>query len=168
MKNMKLSAVAAVAAIAAVAAVAAPAASAGSTGAPCTPKTPTIKGNAAMALCGPASATLSIGGKTYSFHNGFCAEQIPNSDSEQLSLGTDVSTFGGPSNNGGQTFFSMDIAKGHTLASVAVAYVSGRKLIENQAITLSHQTATSGAFKNKGGATSFSGTWNCHGLIVTR
>ncbi len=165
MKNMKLSAVAAVAAIAAVAA---PAASAGSTGAPCTPKTPTIKGNPAMALCGPAGATLTLDGKTYSFHNGFCAEQIPNSNSMQLSLGTDVPTFGGPSNNGGQTFFSMDIAKGHTSASIAAAYVSGRKLLANQPITLSHQTETSGAFKNKGGAVSFSGTWNCHGLIVTR
>jgi hypothetical protein len=79
-----------------------------------------------------------------------------------------VPTFGGPSNNAGQTFFSMDVAKGHTSASLAEAFVGGRKLVANQPITLSHQTATRGAFKNKGGATSFSGNWNCHGLIVTR
>jgi len=143
-------------------------ASAGAAGSPCTPKTPTIKGHPAMAMCGPATAILSLGGKTYSFHDGFCAEQIPNSDSMQLSLGTDVPTLGGPSNNAGQTFFSMDVAKGHTSASLAEAFVGGRKLVANEAITLSHQTKTSGEFKSKSGPASFTGSWNCHGLIVTR
>jgi hypothetical protein len=149
----------------ALAALAGPGASASSAAAPCTPKTPTIKGNQAMALCGPATATVTIGGRTYSFQNGFCAEQIPNSDSFQLSLGTDVPTFGGPSNNAGQPFFSMDIANGHTIASIASAYVGGRKLIANAPISLSGQVPTKGTFKSKGSGPSFTGTWNCHGVL---
>ncbi len=139
-------------------------ASPSSAASPCTP-TPTIKGHPAMALCGPATATVTIGGRTYSFRNGFCAEQIPNSDSFQLSLGTDVPIFGGPSNNAGEPLFGLDIAKGHTSASIAEAYFGGRKLIANTPVALSGQIPTQGSFKSKSATTSFTGTWNCHGVI---
>jgi hypothetical protein len=167
MRNTRISAVAGFAAAAglALAAIAGPGASASSAAAPCTPKTPTIKGNPAMALCGPATATVTVGGRTYSFQNGFCAEQIPHSDSFQLSLGTDVPTFGGPSDNGDQPFFSMDIANGHKSASVAAAYFGGRKLIANAPISLSGQVPTKGSFKSNGSNPKFSGTWDCHGVL---
>ena len=149
----------------AVGVIAGPVASAGASGPPCTPKTPTIKGHPAMALCGPATATVTISGKTYPFHNGFCAEPIPHSDSFQLSLGTDVPTFGGPTNNAGQPFFSMDIAKGHTSASLATVYSGGHQLLANAAIALSGQIPTKGSFEGKNTATHFTGTWNCHGVL---
>jgi hypothetical protein len=167
MRNTKISAVAGFAAAAGLAlvAIAGPGASASSAAPPCTPKTPTIKGNPAMALCGPATATLMVGGRTYSFANGFCAEQIPNSDSFQLSLGTDVPTLSGPNNNAGQPFFSMDIANGHTSASVAAAYSGGRKLLANAPMSLSSKNPMKGSFKSKGPGPSFTGAWNCHGVL---
>ena len=167
MKSSKISALGgfAVAIAAALGAIAGLGASASAASAPCTPKTPTIKGHPAMALCGPATATVTVGGRTYSFHSGFCAEPIPNSDSFQLSLGTDVPTLGGPSNNAGQPFFSMDIAKGHTSASIAEAYFGGHKLIANAPIALSGQIPTHGSFKSKSAGPNFSGTWNCHGVL---
>jgi hypothetical protein len=67
-----------------------------------------------MAFCGPATVALTVGRKTYAFHNGFCAEPIPNSDAFQLSVGTDVPSLGGPNDNAGQPVFSMDFAKAHT------------------------------------------------------
>jgi hypothetical protein len=163
MTNIKISAVAGLGAIVAV--LAGVSASPSLAASPCTPRTPTINGHPAMALCGPATATVTIGGRTYSFRNGFCAEQIPHSDSFQLSLGTDVPIFGGPSNNAGEPFFSLDIAEGHTSASIAAAYFGGRKLIANSPVALSGQIPTQGAFKSKSATTSFTGTWNCHGLI---
>ena len=168
MKNVQLATVAGLTTITvmAVAAIAGPFASASSTGAPCPPKPPTIKGHPAMALCGPATATVTISGKTYSFRNGFCAEPITNSDSFQLSLGTDVPTLGGPTNNAGQPFFSMDIAKGHTTASLATVYSGGHQLLAHAAIALSGQIPTKGSFKGKNTATDFTGTWNCHGVLV--
>ena len=167
MKNVALATVAGLAGTVAlaVAAIAGPLASASASGAPCTPKTPTIKGHPAMALCGPATATVTISGKTYSFHNGFCAEPIPHSDSFQLSLGTDVPTLGGPTDNAGQPFFSMDIAKGHTSAAIAEVFVGGHKLLANAVIALSGQIPAKGSFKGKSSATHFNGTWNCHGVI---
>ena len=167
MKNVALATVAGLTATAAmaVATLAGPLAPASAAGAPCTPTTPTIKGHPAMGFCGPASATVTVGGKTYTFHNGFCAEPITHSDSFQLSLGTDVPTLGGPNNNAGEPVFSMDIAKGHTSASIADVYFGGRELLANAAIALSGQIPTKGTFTGKHTATHFTGTWDCHGVI---
>ena len=41
---------------------------------PCTPKITTIGGHKAAVNCGPATATLRIGGKTYTFRDGFCEQ----------------------------------------------------------------------------------------------
>jgi hypothetical protein len=135
-----------------------------STAAPCTSKTLTIKGRSAIGFCGPATATLMVAGKTYTFRHGFCAEPISNSDSLQLSLGVDVPPFGGPNDNAGQPGFSMDVAKHHTSASVAFAYFGGREIVKLAAITLKGHVPSAGTFKGKTAA--ITGSWNCHGVIV--
>jgi len=132
-------------------------------GAPCTAKPVTIGGAAGLALCGPATATLTVKGKTYTFRNGFCAEPITNSDSFQLTLGVDVPAFGGPNNNGDKPGFSLDIAKNQTSAAVAFAFFGGRELVKLAQVTLTSKALAQGAFKGKTSA--FSGTWNCHGVI---
>jgi hypothetical protein len=131
--------------------------------APCTAKPVTINGDAGLALCGPATATLTIGGKTYTFRNGFCAEPITNSDSFQLTLGVDVPAFSGPNNNGDKPGFSLDIAKGQTSAAVAFAWFGGHELVKEVQVTLKSKTLAKGAFT--GTTSAFSGTWNCHGVI---
>jgi hypothetical protein len=131
--------------------------------APCTAKPVTINGAAGLALCGPATATLTVKGKTYTFRNGFCAETITNSDSFQLTLGVDVPAFGGPNNNGDKPGFSLDIAKNQTNAAVAFAYFGGHELVKLVQVTLKSKALPEGTFKGKTSA--FSGTWNCHGVI---
>jgi hypothetical protein len=131
--------------------------------APCTAKPVTINGAAGLALCGPATATLTVKGKTYNFRNGFCAEPITNSDSFQLTLGVDVPAFGGPNNNGDKPGFSLDIAKSQTSAAVAFAWFGGHELVKQVQVTLKSKALPEGTFKGKTSA--FSGTWNCHGVI---
>jgi hypothetical protein len=150
-------------ALAALAAVAGPSTLASAASAPCVAKPVTIKGAAGLALCGPATATVTVGGKTYTFRNGFCAEPITNSDSFQLTLGVDVPAFGGPNNNGGKPGFSLDIAKHQTSAAVAFVYFGGHELVKLAQVTLKGHGLPQGAFKGKTSA--FSGTWNCHGVI---
>jgi hypothetical protein len=164
MKNVRIATGGfAVAAVAAIAAVAGPSTVA-SGAAPCTSSKPvTIHGHAGLALCGPAIATVTVGGKTYTFRNGHCAEPIPNSDSFQLTLGFDVPAFGGPNNNSGKPGFSLDIAKHQTSAAVAFAYFGGHELVKLAQVTLKGQVPAQGTFKGKSSA--FSGSWNCHGVI---
>jgi len=144
------------------AAAATTATTAGATGAPCTPTPVTINGNDGLALCGPATATLSIGGKTYSFQKGFCAE-LPDSNSFQLTLGVDIGSLTGPNNNGGKPGFSLDIAKNEKSAALAFAYVGGHELVKGAALSVAGHGLTAGTFKGK--TSPLSGSWNCHGVI---
>jgi hypothetical protein len=130
---------------------------------PCQSKPVTINGASGLALCGPATATLTIKGKTLTFRNGFCAEPIPNSDSFQLSLGVDVAKLGGPTTNGGKPGFSLDIAKNQTSALVAYAFSGGHELVKRVLVSLKSKSLPAGTFK--GTTSAFSGTWNCHGVI---
>ena len=161
MKNVRLTycglALAALAATAAVTAT-----TAGAAGAPCTPTPVTVKGNAGLAFCGPATATLTIGGKTYSFQKGLGAE-LPHSNSFQLSLGVDIGTLTGPDNNGDKPGLSLDIAKNEKSAALAFAYVGGHELVKGEAVTVAGKGLAAATFKGKTSA--FSGSWNCHGVI---
>jgi hypothetical protein len=164
MKNISRAAAAlTAAALAPLVTVAGPSTSASAAGAPCTATPVTANGNSGLALCGPATATLVVKGKTYTFHNGLCAEPITNSDSFQLTLGVDIPSFQGPDNNGGKPGLSLDIAKSHMGASVAFAWVGGHELVKLAQVTLKSKALSEGSFKGKTSA--FSGTWNCHGVI---
>jgi hypothetical protein len=164
MKNFSIATLGGLAATAALAAAALTGASASSAAAAavCTPKAVTIKGAPGIALCGPATATLTVAGKSYSFRHGFCAE-LPGSSVFQLSLGVDVTALSGPNNNGDQPGFSLDIAQHPTIATVAFAYSGGRELVKADSVTIAGKFPQAGTFKGK--TSSISGSWNCHGVL---
>jgi hypothetical protein len=64
------------------------------TKAPCVAKPVTVAGSPGTQFCGPATAKVRVGGKTYSFEKGFCAYDPQNKLALQLSLGTDVPVLG--------------------------------------------------------------------------
>jgi hypothetical protein len=144
-----------------VAALAGARASAGEAKPPCLATPVTIKGNDGLALCGPATAVVHAGGKTYSFTHGFCAT-FP-TGSFQLSLGTALPMGSG---NGGKPYFSVDIGKGTPRAG-GFAYSGGKKAIPLGGKWTVTGTITSHAsFTGSSATGAFSGTWNCHGLVV--
>jgi hypothetical protein len=66
----------------------------------CTPGQSTIDGRSAMTFCGPAKATVKVGGKTYAFKGGSC---IKTSTYVNVNIGTVV--FG--AKNQKQPYFSV-------------------------------------------------------------
>ena len=98
----------AAAAAGAAASLGASAASASSAAPPCIPKVTATKGHEQVSYCGPATATLTISGKTYSFKNGYCGEDPTARIELQLTLGTILQS--GPSPvNGGDPLFEMTV-----------------------------------------------------------
>jgi hypothetical protein len=132
---------------------------------PCTPKITKIQGHQAAVNCGPATATLRISGKTYSFRNGFCEQSKSQSAALVLDLGTTVV---GVKGNAGKPDFSMLIAHVHALASVFGANYGGKDLFPNgqTLINVKGNIPAKGTFTSKVtfGA-KFSGSWNCHGVV---
>lgn len=127
---------------------------------PCTPKKVTLEGKAVYDLCGPATATLSIGGKAYTFRNGYCELH---KESLELFLGTLPAS---PKGNGGKPLFNMtaehfggtELSAGGTVA----ASYGGRQLVNGL-------TKNTGHFPNQGSFKALTakatGTWNCHNVI---
>jgi hypothetical protein len=131
---------------------------------PCTPKITKIQGHQAAVGCGPATATLQVGGKTYSFKNGFCQQSKSAGSALQLDLGTIVS---GAKGNADQPDFSMLIGSVHSLASVFGADYHGKALLDGESlINVSGSIPSKGTFSSKFtvGA-KFTGSWNCHGVV---
>jgi opacity protein-like surface antigen len=154
--------IAAVATAAAMAAAATPMRAAAAP--PCAPKITKIHGHQAAVNCGPATATLHISGKTYTFHNGFCQQSKLAGDALQLTLGTTVL---GVEGNAGKPHFSMLIGHVHTVASVFGADYGGKDLLGGQSlITVRGNIPSRGSFASRVtvGA-KFTGSWNCHGVV---
>ena len=131
---------------------------------PCAPKITQIQGHQAAVNCGPATATLHISGKTYTFHNGFCQQSKLAGDALQLTLGTTVL---GVEGNAGKPQFSMLIGHVHTVASVFGADYGGKDLLGGQSlITVRGNIPSRGSFASRVtvGA-KFTGSWNCHGVV---
>ncbi len=132
---------------------------------PCAPKITKIQGHPAAVGCGPATATLHISGKTYTFRNGFCEQSKSQGAALQLNLGTTVT---GVKGNAGKPDFSMLIAHVHTVASVFGADYGGKDLFPDGQTLIN----VSGNIPSKGTFTSrvtfgakFTGSWNCHGVV---
>jgi hypothetical protein len=150
-------------------AIAAPAASAAtairaSASPPCIAKVTKIQGHPAAVSCGPATATLQIGGKTYSFNDGFCEQSKSASAALVLDLGTSVT---GVKGNAGKPDFDMLIGQVHSLASVFAADYGGKDLLGGESLI-----SVKGSIPSKGTFTStvavggkFTGSWNCHGVV---
>jgi len=131
---------------------------------PCTPKVIKIQGHNAAVNCGPATATLHLGGKTYTFRNGFCQQSKSAGSALILDLGTIVS---GVKGNAGQADFSMLIGSVHSLASVLGADYGGKDLLGGESlINVVGSIPSKGTFTSKVtvGAR-FTGSWNCHGVV---
>ena len=128
---------------------------------PCIATPVTIKGDAGLALCGPATAVVRAGGKTYTYTHGFCAT-FP-SGSFQLSLGTSIPMANG---NAGKPYFSVDVGKGTPRAS-GFAYYGGKKAVPAGVWAVTGTITSHASFHGTNASGAFSGSWNCHGVVAT-
>jgi hypothetical protein len=124
---------------------------------------------------GPATATLLLAGKSYTFKNGTCVSIKVSGITDDVVLGSVVQgKDGGPvKGNGRKPYFTLDISS-PTSAVVGSIYFGGKKLTPGGSVTVegavvksgssrgTFQTA-SGAFDLSGKPFSLSGAWNCHG-----
>ena len=137
---------------------------------PCTPKVTTISGHTAAVNCGPATATLRIGGRSYTFRNGFCQHSKSTGASPQLDLGTSVI---GVKSNAGKADLSMLIdARLHSplgTGSVFHAHYGGKQLLGDSLITAKGNLPAKGTFTGTTATgAKFTGAWDCHGFVWQR
>jgi hypothetical protein len=132
-------------------------------GPPCVGKVIKIEGHQAVVNCGPATATVHSGGKTYTFRSGFCQRSKSAGSALQLDLGTTVI---GVDGNAGKPDFSMLIAHVHSMASVFHADYGGKRILGDSLINASGNIPSKGTFTSRvtTGA-KFTGSWNCHGVV---
>jgi hypothetical protein len=131
---------------------------------PCVPKVKKVKGHEEAISCGPATATLRIGGKSYTFRHGFCQQSLKQGAALLLDLGTVVV---GAKGNAGQAYLSMTVGKVHTIASVSEADFGGKQLTGTALIVVAGKIPGAGTFKSRFGTPSFTGSWNCHGVVYS-
>lgn len=148
-----------VALIASVSAVSSqPARARGLVSAPCARKTTRIQGKFATVNCGPAVATLTMGGKTFTFRHGICERSA--SGGVVIALGTLVQ---GTSTNAGRPYISIGSDK--TGARIAEAFFGGKGLIDFSSIKVNGNVPLKARFAGLAGQKSFTGTWDCHGHV---
>jgi hypothetical protein len=132
-------------------------------GPPCTPKATRIGGQPVATMCGPATATVRAGGRTYTFHNGFCEQSKATGDELKLDMGTFAPTFKG---NQGKPELNL-LASPKIGGTVGAHY--GGKLIANNLVDIAGRFPTQGTFNSKISGSrpgeTFSGSWNCHGVV---
>ena len=159
MLRVALLAVAALA-IAAATAVTQPAQASG----PCKPKLFKIKGHQAATTCGPASAVLRYGGKTYKYRGGTC-ESVKGNSWLELDLGTVVA---GLPNNGGYQSFNLTVGPNKLVAGL---HTSGKPHLMVIELKLKASSAARGAFSGGivvlGGSGTVSGSWSCGGTVLS-
>jgi hypothetical protein len=133
---------------------------------PCVPKVGSSGGHVVVDYCGPATATLKIGSKTYDFKNGYCNTDTASHIVVALTLGA-IESVKSPV-NGGQSLFEMTDLHSSALAITTVtADVGGKTLDSVGTVKLAGSIPSAGTFTSTGFAKpSFSGSWNCHGVVV--
>jgi hypothetical protein len=159
----------AAAAVATIAGLGASVAAASSSAPPCIPKVTPTKGHEQVAYCGPATATLTISGKTYSFKDGYCGEDPTAKIELQMTLGTILQSSSSPV-NGGDPLFEMTVINtaGLKIATVNADY-GGKKLDNVGIVSVKGSIPSEGTFKAMGFTTpaGFTGSWNCHGVVYS-
>ena len=128
----------------------------------CTPRHESTAGHAAIAYCGPATATIAIGGRTYLFRHGTCIRSAK-IDALEINLGTLVR---GASRNGGRSFVGLVIAQSPSESEAFEGDWGGHQLFGDSVIAQSSSLLAHGTFVSVLGS-SFSGSWNCHGPVVS-
>jgi hypothetical protein len=131
------------------------------TAAVCRGRPTKVGGHRAYIYCGRATASLSLGGRTYRFSGGSC---LLSRSTLIMNLGESVN--GDGEHNGGKTDFGLDVAGD---SADVLAHAHGHSLIEG-GLTLAdvpHGPSGKGAFHGKTALTAepFTGSWNCHGAI---
>jgi hypothetical protein len=131
---------------------------------PCKPKLFKIKGHQAATPCGPASAVLRYGGKTYKYRGGTCQSVKGNSWLE-LDLGTVVA---GLANNGGYPAFTLTVGPNKLVAGL---HTYGKPHLMVISLKLKASSPQRGTFSGGqivlGGRGTVSGSWNCGGTILS-
>jgi hypothetical protein len=156
---------------AAAAGAASPSAHAASSLPPCIPKITTAKGHEAVEYCGPATAKLVFGGKSYNFKSGYCSDDPKAGVQLQVTLGTIVAGQDSKGNDG-LPLFELQVIKSSGLTIETVnADVAGKALAVLSEATIKGSISSSGSFTSAksalgGGTSHFTGTWNCHGSIT--
>jgi hypothetical protein len=136
----------------------------------CSPTQTKLDGGNAVNYCGPATATLVVGAKTYKFKNGTCQTIKVSSIKLDLTMGTiaEGKSGSGAPGNAKKPYFALDLSPGLFSSIVNEAFYGGKKLNTDGSVTPSG-FGTKGTFTGKvAGSTtsSFSGSWNCHGSII--
>ncbi|HST13539.1 MAG TPA: hypothetical protein VLJ44_01665 [Gaiellaceae bacterium] len=122
----------------------------------CALRSTTIKGHKAVGYCGPATATLRIGGKSYTFKNGTCIW----SGGLILTLGTQVNGVPDSARNEGAPLIQLSGSVG---TGTVYAY-SGRFHLGTSLVKLTAHGHSRGTFKGRepiGAARPFTGTYRC-------
>jgi hypothetical protein len=126
----------------------------------CAPRVSTIDGRRAIAYCGPATVAIQVGARTYRFKDGQC-DASKTVGALEVSVGTLVR---GASGNAGLAFVSLVIARSPSESEAFGADSGGRQLFGDTVIGPARRLLGEGTFTSLYGA-SFSGSWNCHGVI---
>jgi hypothetical protein len=135
----------------------------------CRPKSTTVDGKTDTRYCGPATATLLLGGRTYRFRYGRC-----NSDQAiGLTLGVTLGSidYGHLKSNGGRPLFQLQIDTQPVAIETVNASWGGKPLVAINTVTTTDtgQGQLSGTFRSSKGAFDdgkrFSGSWDCGGKI---
>jgi hypothetical protein len=137
-----------------------------------------VASSCSSTFCGPATATLLIGGKTYKFKSGTCRSIKVSDTTVDVDLGdVVVGKNGGPiKGNGKRPWFSMDLSTPNS-DQINAIYYGGKELTPGGPITVTGNVTKSGSskgtFQTKSGAFdlsgnpfSLSGSWNCHGKFI--
>jgi hypothetical protein len=127
-------------------------------GPPCVPKIVKIDGKTAVENCGPATATVSVSGKTYSFKTGLCSVS---GKTFLLQLGTAVA---GVKGNAGYPDLSLTT---NGTNAIATTDYKGKDIIPVTDFLLTVQNAgkNTGTFSSGRSTPKLTGSWNCHGVI---
>jgi hypothetical protein len=128
-------------------------------GLPCVPKEVKIQGKTAVESCGPATAAVTVGGKTYSFKSGLC--ESSGKGTLILDMGTLVE---GSNGNAGYPSFSMTVNGTNAILS---SYYKGRKIIPVADFLVAAKTTGkyTGTFSAGQSTSKLTGAWNCHGVV---
>lgn len=119
-----------------------------------------LQGKQVIVNCGPASARLTVGGKTYRFKKGTC---LRSGTSVTLDLGTSLAY---PTGDGNGGFVDLSIMM--LTNKLAQLTVDDGKLSGSSALTKFSGIATKGTFAGSlsgSSRKSFTGSWNCGGPI---
>jgi hypothetical protein len=118
-----------------------------------------------LQFCGPATAKVTVRGQTYSFKAGFCSHDLAHTLALQLSLGTDIPSFGGGGKpNQGRPLFELVLGTASQAGTLLTLDLGGRQLVADDIHVRAHYDASSALSGTLSGR-DVSGSWNCKGTI---